>query len=462
MDEATSEGDQTVESERRETLAGRIGTGKERRSSVPRAAHGAWGPAPDRPDPIALLQQFDGRRLPHLLPIRYGRMMASPLNFLRGAAAVMAYDLASTPTTGLHVQLCGDAHLANFGAYATAERNLVFGINDFDETLPGPWEWDIKRLVTSIVVAGRSNELRTADCSAAAEAAARSYRMEMAKYREMGYMALYYAQVDEGAVRSVISTGAQRKALQKSAARARGRDNLHALAKLTTFSKGRLRIKDDPPLVTHISDPTFGDVAQQSAQKYIETLQADRVALLRRYVAVDAALKVVGVASVGTHCFIVLLVGATDQDPLFLQIKQADASVHEAYLGVSAGISHGQRVVMGQRMLQPASDVFLGWGSEPHADFYVRQLRDMKGTMDVTTMGRSPLNDYAGLCGWALALAHARSGDAAAIAGYLGKGDSFDRALLTFAHQYADQTEKDHAALVKAVNEGRVPAQPGV
>ena len=388
--------------------------------------------------------------------------MASPLSFLRGAAAVMANDLASTPTTGLQVQLCGDAHLANFGAYATAERNLVFGINDFDETLPGPWEWDIKRLVTSVVVAGRNNELRAADCAEAAGAAARSYRMAMAEYARMGYMALYYAQVDETAIRSVISTGAQRRELQKNVAHARKRDNLQALSKLTTTSQGRVRIKDDPPLVTHISDPTFGDVAQRSVQRYLDTLPADRVALLRRYTPVDAALKVVGVGSVGTHCFIVLLVGATDQDPLFLQIKQADASVHEPYLGASRLENHGQRVVMGQRMIQPASDIFLGWGSETHADFYVRQLRDMKGTLDVTRMGRSALANYAALCGWALALAHAGSGDAAAISGYLGTGDAFDRALAAFADAYADQTERDHAALVEAVNEGRVPAQPGV
>ena len=445
-----------------ESVTDRLTAGHEYRKAVPRGAHAAWSPPPDRADPIALLQQADPERLQHLVPIRYGRMMESPLGYLRGAAAVMARDLATTPATGILVQLAGDAHLANFGAYGTPERNLVFGVNDFDETLRGPWEWDVKRLATSVVVAGRSVGLSAAGCSAAARATVRSYRERMAQYAQMGYMAMYYGQVDESTISATTLTSLQRGQVEKAAAKAQTRDNLQALRKLTTTVDGRLRIKDYPPLVTHISDPLLGDRVQQLSQDYIGTLQADRQALLTRYSFLDAALKVVGVGSVGTRCFIVLFTGASDDDPLFLQIKEAQASVLEPYLGASPCPTHGQRVVEGQRLIQPASDIFLGWGSESHRDYYVRQLRDMKTTVNLSRMRPSDLFAYGSLCGWALALAHARSGDPAEISGYLGKSDTFDRALTVFANAYADQTERDHAALVAAVNSGRVPAQPGV
>lgn len=457
-----SERGQAADSERRGTMAERIQAGRERRGSVPRSAHATWSPPSDRADPIALLQQSDRQRLPHLLSIRYGRMYTSALGFLRGAATVMASDLATTPTTGIEVHLAGDAHLANFGGYATPERNLVFGINDFDETLPGPWEWDVKRLAVSVVVAGRTRGFSAAACTAAATASARSYREWMAKYAGMGYMALYYAQIDENQVQSVPSRPVDREALQKGASKARSRDNLQALSKMTTVVNGRPRIKDDPPLVTHISDPHLGDVAEEIAVRYLETLESDRAALLQRYSFVDAALKVVGVGSVGTRCYVVLFLGAGEHDPLFLQIKQAEASVLEPYLGTGQWKNHGQRVVTGQRIIQPASDIFLGWGREGSLDYYVRQLRDMKATVNLSTISASGLHSYAAICGWALALAHARSGDPAQISGYLGTNDRFDRALTAFASAYANQTERDHAALVKAVNDGRIVAQPGV
>ena len=463
MDETgASERDQAAESERRETVADREHSGRALRGSTPRSAHATWSPPLDRPDPVALLQQSDRRRLPHLVSIRYGRMIASPLGFLRGAAAVMASDLATTPTTGIQVQLAGDAHLANFGGYATPERNLVFGVNDFDETLPGPWEWDIKRLAASVVVAGRTRGFSADACSAAATASARSYRERMVEYARMGYMALYHAQIDEDRVRSVLSQPAGRKVLQKSVSKARSRDHLQALSKMTTIVDGRPRIKDDPPLVTHISDPRLGDAAEEIARRYLRTLEADRVALLRRYSYVDAALKVVCVGSVGMRCYIVLFLGAGEDDPLFLQIKQAVGSALEPYLGAGQWKNHGQRVVTGQRIIQAASDIFLGWGREGRLDYYVRQLRDMKATLNLSTISASGLSAYAAICGWALALAHARSSDPAQISGYLGTSDRFDRALAAFADAYADQTERDHAALVEAVNDGRIPAQPGV
>jgi uncharacterized protein (DUF2252 family) len=445
-----------------DSVASRISAGRERRKAVPRSAQASWSPSADRPDPIGLLQQSDPQRLPHLLPIRYGRMLASPFAFLRGAAAIMACDLATTPSTGIKVQLAGDAHLANFGGYATPERNLVFGVNDFDETLPGPWEWDIKRLVASVVVAGRSGGFRASDCAAASQAAVRSYREQMARYARMGYLALYHAQIDVETIQATLSTASERKLLRKGVARAKSRDNLQALNKMTVVVDGQVRIRDDPPLVTHVSDPRFGDLAKEVTRQYLRTLEADRKALLRRYSVVDAALKVVGVGSVGTRCYIVLCMGANDADPLFLQIKQAQASVLEPYLAKSRWKAHGERVVVGQRIIQPASDIFLGWGREPSADYYVRQLRDMKVSVDVSTLSSSGLASYAAVCGWALALAHARSGDPAQITGYLGTGDTFDRALTAFAGSYADQTERDHAALAAAVKSGRIKARTGV
>jgi uncharacterized protein (DUF2252 family) len=463
MDDTESSGTgRPGESARQESVAERVQAGRACRAHVPRTAHAVWSPPADRPDPIALLQQSDGQRLQHLVPIRYGRMLASPFAFLRGAAAVMASDLSTTPATGIQVQLAGDAHLANFGGYGTPERNLVFGVNDFDETLPGSWEWDIKRLATSVVVAGRSRSFSAPACSAAAAGAIRSYRERMAEYARMGYLGLYYAQIEEDQVQRALSSPAERKAVRKDASKARGRDQLQVLSKMTEVVDGQTRIKDDPPLVTHISDPRLGDAAEEISRRYFNTLEADRLALLQRYAYIDAALKVVGVGSVGTRCYIVLLMGAGEDDPLFLQIKQAQASVLEPYLGASRWKNHGERVVAGQRTLQAASDIFLGWGRQGQVHYYVRQLRDMKLSIDLSTISASALSSYAVICGWALALAHARSGDPARISGYLGASDRFDRAVTAFANAYADQTEHDHEALVKAVNDGRVPAQPGV
>jgi uncharacterized protein (DUF2252 family) len=443
-------------------LAERERAGRDCRTAVPRSAHAAWSPPSDRPDPVSLLQQSDANRLQSLLPIRYGRMSASPLGFLRGAAAVMARDLAATPSTGIPVQLAGDAHLANFGAYGTPERNLVFGVNDFDETLPGPWEWDIKRLAASVVVAGRTHGFTAAECSASAAVAVRAYRERMAEYTRMGYLDLYHTQIDEAHILHALARPVERKVVKKGAVRARSRDHLQALSTMTETIDGRLRIKDDPPLVTHVSDPHLGDVAGQVATRYLRTLEVDRAALMHRYTYVDAALKVVGVGSVGTRCFIVLFLGANEDDPLFLQIKESLPSALEPYLGASPWKTHGQRVVAGQRIIQAASDIFLGWGRDRRRDFYVRQLRDMKASVNLATITASALESYAAVCGWALALAHARSGDPAQISGYLGTGDRFDRALTSFANAYADQTERDHATLVKAIKSGRIQAEPGV
>ena len=439
-------------------LAERLRAGKALRSTVPRLAHATWSPPPDRSDPIRLLQASDRNRLPELVPIRYGRMLESPFAFLRGAAVVMASDLALTPTTSITVQACGDAHLANFGAYATPERNLVFDVNDFDETLPAPWEWDIKRLAASIIVAGRTHRFAEGACSGAASAAVRSYRERLNAFARMGYLDVWYARIDAASVMRTLPRAVS-KVAQQDFAQARKRDNLQALATMTTVVDGRPRIKDDPPLVTHLSDPHLGDHILTIDRTYRASLQDDRRLLLDRYAYVDSARKVVGVGSVGTRCYIVLLGGKDNRDPLFLQIKEASQSVLEPYAGRSACRNHGPRVVRGQQLMQAASDIFLGWGWLDRTHYYLRQLRDMKGSVDMTAVTSGQLVDYAELCGWALARAHARSGDAARISGYLGTGDAIDRAITAFAQAYADQTERDHDSLVTAVKEGQVVAQ---
>src|SRR5215211_4808139 len=407
--------------------------GRAARREVPRGAHAGWAPAPDRPDPVDLLEAQASDRIQELLPIRYARMMASPFAFMRGSAILMANDLASTPNSGIQAQLCGDAHLLNFGAYASPERALLFDLNDFDETMVGPWEWEVKRLAASFVVAGRDNGFDAADCRGAAQASVASYRRRMAEFSEMGELEVWYSRVGEEEVRGLLS-GAKnnsKKKLSKTLRKARGRDSLQAFSKLTRVVDGRRMIIDDPPLLVRIPE---GDEnrAQVYAilESYKRTLQEDRRHLLERYRFVDAARKVVGVGSVGTRAYVVLLEGRDQNDPLFLQVKEAGASVLERYLKSNNYEHHGHRVVAGQRLMQAASDIFLGWfrGTEGR-DFYWRQLRDMKGSANVESMTPDELVIYAGLCGWTLARAHARSGDRVQIAGYLGKSERFDVAI---------------------------------
>src|SRR5215212_1273670 len=387
--------------------------GRATRRVVPRTSHAAWTPAQDRPDPVDLLEAQAKDRLPDLLPIRYARMMASPFAFMRGAAIVMAQDLASTPKSGIQAQLCGDAHLLNFGAYASPDRALLFDLNDFDETLPGPREWDVKRLAASLVVAGRDNGFDATDCSEAAQASAASYRQRMAEFSEMGELEVWYSRVGEDEVSSLLSDTKNRKTtsnkLSKTVRKARGRDSLQALSKLTRVVDGRRVINDDPPLLVRVPD---GDEIRVQVnailESYKRTLQDDRRHLLDRYRFVDVARKVVGVGSVGTRAYVVLLEGRNENDPLFLQVKEAGASILEGPFPSTSTHEHqGQRVVAGQRLMQAASDIFLGWFRGPAGrDFYWRQLRDMKGSAEVERMSPEELVLYAGVCGWALARAH--------------------------------------------------------
>lgn len=436
----------------------RCAAGRALRAAVPRSIHAHWSPPPARADPVALLRAGDATRLPELVPLRYGRMLESPLAFLRGAAAIMADDLAATPTTGIPVQACGDAHLANFGAYGTPERNLVFDLNDFDETLPGPWEWDIKRLAASIVVAGRGNGFDAAQCAEAAHAAVRSYRQRLNEFARRGYLDVWYAQIDAQTVLDTLSSATRRLAGRRFE-QASQRDHLRALAKWTTLVDGQVRLVEDPPLLRHVSDERIGDQLRTLVQVYAKSLRDDRQALLQRYTIVDFARKVVGVGSVGMRCYIILLRGKDLADPLFLQIKEATRSVLEPHQGKCLYPHHGQRVVRGQQLIQAASDIFLGWGQVGTTHFYIRQLYDMKGSVQIARLTPAQLSTYGEVCGWALARAHARSGDAARISGYLGAGDTFDQAVAAFATAYADQTERDHAALIAAVKAGCVSAE---
>jgi uncharacterized protein (DUF2252 family) len=438
--------------------------GRAARQVVPRGSHAEWEPALDRPDPVDLLEAQARDRIPELMPIRYARMMASPFAFMRGAAIVMAQDLASTPKTSIQAQLCGDAHLLNFGAYASPERALLFDLNDFDEILPGPWEWDGKRLAASFVVAGRENGFDAAACREAARASAASYRQGMAEFSQMGELEVWYSRVGEEEVRGLLSGAKNRKTsakkLSKTVRKARSRDSLQALSKLTRVVDGRRVINDDPPLLVRVPDEDEIRVQVNAIlESYKRTLQEDRRHLLDRYRFVDTARKVVGVGSVGTRAYVVLLEGRDQDDPLFLQVKEAGPSILESYVESNTYEQHGHRVVAGQRLMQAASDIFLGWfrGTEGR-DFYWRQLRDMKGSADIEGMSSDELIIYGGLCGWALARAHARSGDRVQIAAYLGKSDRFDRSVADFAVAYADQNERDHAALCAAVKAGRVEA----
>jgi uncharacterized protein (DUF2252 family) len=419
---------------------------------------------PTGPDPIALLEEQSAGRLPNLVPIRYGRMLTSPFAFLRGSAVVMAADLAHTPRSGIEVQACGDAHLANFGVFATPKRNIVFDINDFDETLPGPWEWDLKRLAASFVVSGRHRGFDAATTRTAVLAMLWMYGIRMRELAAMHTLDVWYSRLDAEQLLNALK-GTRRRAVEKGLAKARLRDSLQAQAKLTEVVDGQRRIIDAPPLIQRVELDGEGEFVRRTFEDYARSLQAERHTLLSRYRFVDVAHKVVGVGSIGTMCLIVLMEGRADDDPLFLQIKQATSSVLERHLRKSRYRNHGQRVVDGQRLTQAASDIFLGWtrgrGSE-HRDFYWRQLRDVKGSADLETIQPAGLVLYGEACGAALARAHARSGDAAMITGYIGTGGSFANAIADFAERYADQSERDHAALAAAVKSGRLEALENV
>ena len=451
------------------TRAERRIVGEAIRESVPRRAHADWEPAPDRRDPIALLEKQNATRVPELVPIRYGRMMASPFAFLRGSATVMAHDLAGSPVSGITVQACGDAHILNFGIFASRERHVIFGMNDFDETAPGPWEWDVKRMAASAAVAARYLGLSDAIAMDAALSSVRSYRERIIEFSQMTNLEVWYNELNLATVGAVLSPSVRKQA-EKLVRKARRRTHLQVLDKMTQRVDGHLRIIEQPPLVMRpkgaIDRRSVEDVLTEWLNGYRASLTGDRLQLLDRFRIVDAVRKVVGVGSVGTRCYVVHLRGDTERDPLFLQVKEAQASVLEPF-GKRHYRNNGRRVVEGQRLIQPAPDIFLGWGRLTmrdglRADYYVRQLRDMKGSVTLTPgdTDATTLVEYAGVCGWALAKAHARSGDSAAIAGYLGPGDAFDKAVGRFAMTYADQTERDYAALVAAVSSGRVEADP--
>jgi len=441
----------------------RYAAGKALRQRVPRQKHGEWRPPRNRRDPVELVIESSQGRIPELVPIRYGRMMVSPFTFYRGTANIMAADLASTPVTGLHAQLCGDAHLLNFGGFATPERRLILDINDFDETLPGPWEWDVKRLAASFVFAARSNGFSAADQREAALTCVRSYREHMAEYAGMPVLEVWYARLQLSDTMAATHDKATRGRLKKRIKKAEARTVAeHDFPNMVEARGGRFVIKDAPPLIyhhPHINLAASRENIQGALARYRESLPDDRKALLDRYQLMDVALKVVGVGSVGTLCAVALMMAAGD-DPLFLQIKEAGPSVLEACLGKSTYANHGQRVVVGQRLMQAASDLFLGWThGQAGRHFYIRQLRDMKIKALVEVFNPATMFDYAMLCGWTLARAHARSGDPAMIAGYMGKSDVFDKAVTTFSEVYADQAEQDHAAFKDAIRKGRIEVQ---
>jgi len=494
------------------SVTDRRAQGADARIQTPPEAHTGWSPAADRPDPVALLEEQNVTREPDLVPVRHGRMMVSPFTFYRGAAKIMATDLAATPTAGLITQLCGDAHLSNFGVFASPERELLFDLNDFDETLPGPFEYDVKRMAASFTIAARNNGLTKAESGSVTQASVRAYREAMAQFAEMGTMELWYTSKSATEMQAALSKlaaettssargvktrkkakggGKDAKAVKdkgkpppgsiawaarqadKNIRKAQARDSLQALSKLGEVVDGKYRIVSQPPIVVPVRDlqEQYGmneaDVAKalhDQFRDYRATLQDDRRHLLERFEIIDMARKVVGVGSVGTRAFIVLLQGRDAQDPLFLQVKEATRSVLEDHLPKSRYRNPGERVVQGQRMMQAASDIFLGWtkGVQANRYLYWRQLRDMKGSALVDTMSALMLEYYAGLCGWTLARAHARAGDAIAIDAYLGTADDFDIAITDFSQRYADQNEADYQAFVDAVRSGRIPAVEGL
>jgi uncharacterized protein (DUF2252 family) len=446
----------------------RLAIGRRERESVPIRSLAQWSERPERRDPIDLLVEQCSRRVPELVPIKFGRMMSSPFAYYRGSPVVMAHDLAQFPSTSIHVQAGGDAHLLNFGLFASPERNLLFDVNDFDETHVGPWDWDVKRLAASVVVAARDNGFTDDEQHRAAHDTAAAYAIEMHKYAGMNNLDVWYSVVDAHAVREVIERALDpieaelvRKEFEKGIRKAQHRTNLETLPKITELVDGRRRVVDLPPLVHHV--PTTDEIAAGDVyQTYRESLSIERRALLDRYEPVDIVRKVVGVGSVGTRCYLVLLLGDDGDDPLFLQVKEAERSVLEPHTVPCQFQNQGERVVVGQRLVQAASDVFLGWTIGPQGHhFYVRQLRDMKGSARIDHFDGVGLAAYGALCAWTLARGHARSSGAATIAGYVGKGNAFADAVAEFAMAYAVQNERDYAAFLTAVNEGRIFATPG-
>ena len=464
------------------TLEDRMARGKTARREAPRSSHGRWEPTADRPDPVALLQQQAESRVAELVPIRYGRMLVSPGTFYRGAALIMASDLAATPRSGISVQLCGDAHLSNFGVFASPERQLIFDINDFDETLPGPWEWDVKRLAASFEIAGRDLGFGPADRRTVVLAGVREYRERMREAAGMRTLDAWYAHMSAEQISSWIDAEVRSKRLGKQEAKeaaqdiakARTRDSVRVFAKRTGQIDGELRIVRDPPLIMPLEDLVLSQAAREQVERSVRKLmQSYRRTLahehhpIEEFHYVHMARKVVGVGSVGTRCWIFLLVGRNQDDPLFLQAKEAQASVLERFVGESQYRNHGQRVVAGQRAMQAASDIFLGWQRVTDIDgqtrdYYIRQFHDWKGAAEVDTLRVPGATLYARMCGATLARAHARWGDRIAIATYLGPGDIFDEALADFSATYADQNERDYEALAKAVKSGRLPAETGL
>ena len=452
----------------------RAAAGKTARKDAPRSSHAEWKPAKGRKDPVEVLEKQAESRVSELVPIRYGRMLASPFAFFRGAAAIMAMDLAKTPQSGLRVQACGDAHLSNFGVFAAPDRRLVLDVNDFDETLPGPWEWDLKRLAASFEVAGREREFTPEQTRAAVLGAAREYREAMRRFAAMGNLDVWYARLDVDALLTEVAQVAgrrQMKAAERNVAKAQKKNSLKAFDRLVHEVDGEPRIISDPPLLVPARELVSDDQRQELEERiremlgrYRESLKGDRRHLFDSYRFVDLARKVVGVGSVGTRAWVILMMGRDGQDPLFLQAKEAEASVLERYAGASEFANHGERVVEGQWLMQASSDILLGWlpafgMDDRERDFYVRQLWDGKRSVDIETLPPKGLETYGRVCGWTLARAHARSGDRIAIASYLGKGDGFDQAVAEFSERYADQNELDYGALADAAKSGRIEAE---
>ncbi len=459
------------------TVSESVSRGRAARRLVPRSSHATFEPSADRPDPVALLERQAQTRVPDLVPIRHGRMLVSPFAFFRGAAAIMAHDLASTPRTGLDVQCCGDAHLSNFGVFASPERRLVFDLNDFDETLPGPWEWDVKRLAVSMLIATQSNGFRTKDQRRAVLDTVSAYRTAMLDFATMHSLGVWYSRFE---IESLLSQYASQfapktvKQTEKTLARARTKDSISALSKLTYVVDGETRIVDQSPLIVPVERIAEGtardeifDRLHEILRTYRDTLPLERRRLVEQFRLVDLARKVVGVGSVGTRCWIALLLGPDGKEPLFLQVKESEPSVLEQFVGESGFSNHGERVVVGQRLTQASSDIFLGWlradaGDGVERDFYCRQLKDWKGSAEIEHMLPDGMAAYGTLCGWTLARAHARTGDRVAIAAYLGNGASFDRAILAFSEAYAAQNERDYATLLAGVESGRISAEVGL
>jgi uncharacterized protein (DUF2252 family) len=460
------------------SVSERVARGKAARAEVPRSSHAAFAPPARRVDPVKLLERQAKTRVPELVPIRYGRMLVSPFTFYRGAALIMASDLAATPRSGLTVQCCGDAHLSNFGVFASPERRLVFDLNDFDETHPGPWEWDVKRLAVSMLIAAKFNGFSAKDQDRVVLETVAEYRSAMARFAAMKNLEVWYAHLDIDTVIKDFGAQLKPRALkrtEKALAKARTKDSMSAFSKLTRVVDGVTEIVSDPPLIVPLDELADGSDREEmfeflhgQMRAYGESLRLDQRRLLEQFRLANFARKVVGVGSVGTRAWIALLLGSDGEDPLFLQLKEAEASVLEEFLGPSEFDNHGERVVVGQRLMQASSDIFLGWVHVDECidgqarDFYGRQLKDWKGSAEVEQMVPDGMAQYGKLCGWTLARAHARTGDRIAIASYLGKGDAFDRAILEFSEAYAEQNDRDYKALAKAVESGRITAETGL